>query len=76
MKNKITSKPAKPWRPKGPPRRVTHATTKAAVEAILGRDRNQPLYMAKSSSSGQRELNQAMTIGLPAIVCKVGLWRC
>jgi hypothetical protein len=34
------------------------------------------LYMAKSSSSGQRELNQAMTIGLPAIVCKVGLRRC
>jgi hypothetical protein len=34
------------------------------------------LYMAKSSSSGHRELNQAMTIGLPAIVCKVGLRRC
>src|ERR1035441_3238837 len=34
------------------------------------------LYMAKSSSSGQRKLNQAMTIGLPAIVCKVGLRRC
>ncbi len=34
------------------------------------------VYMAKSSSSGQRELNQAMTIGLPAIVCEVGLRRC
>jgi len=34
------------------------------------------MYMAKSSSSGHRELNQAMTIGLPAIVCKVGLRRC
>ena len=49
MKNKNISEPAKPWRPKGPPRRVAHATTKAAIEAILGRERNQPTSQSSAN---------------------------
>jgi hypothetical protein len=49
MEGKNVPKRAKPWRPKGPPRRVAHAATKAAVEAILGRDRNQPLSQSSES---------------------------
>jgi len=70
MKNKNISKPAKPWRPKGPPRRVAYATTKATVEAILGRDRNQPLSQSSESPvtgnswHGQRKVRRS-TYSIP-----------